>query len=116
MHALRKRLGADRILTEGPGYRLRVEPGELDLERFELLVARGRSELAADDAEVAASTLREALALWRGPALVDVAYEPFAEAETARLDELRLVALEERIDARLALAQHAGALPRRAAG
>src|SRR3954463_7135450 len=66
VHGLRRRLGAERIEREGPGYRLRLEPGELDVERFELLVARGPSELAGGDADAAASTLREALGLWRG--------------------------------------------------
>jgi predicted ATPase/DNA-binding SARP family transcriptional activator len=111
VHSLRKRLGQQRIATEGVGYRLEVEPGELDLDRFERLVARGRSELGAGDAEEAASTLQEALALWRGPALADVAYEPFAQAEIARLEELRLVALEERIEAELALARHQELVP-----
>jgi DNA-binding SARP family transcriptional activator len=83
----RKALGADRIVTRAPGYLVRVEPGELDLERFEALLER-------DDSEA----LREALALWRGPALADLAFEPFAQAETSRLEELRLAALERRIE------------------
>jgi predicted ATPase/DNA-binding SARP family transcriptional activator len=111
VHALRKRLGQERIATEGPGYRLRVEPGELDLERFERLVAHGRSELASGEADAAARTLGEALALWRGPALADVVYEPFAQVEIARLEELRLAALEERIEAELALARHHDLVP-----
>jgi predicted ATPase/DNA-binding SARP family transcriptional activator len=111
VHALRKLLGPERITTDGPGYRLHVEPGELDLERFGRLVARGRNELAVGDAEAAASTLRKGLALWRGPALVDVAYESFAQAEIARLEELRLVALEERIEADLGLARHDELVP-----
>src|SRR4051812_6998521 len=89
VHALRRQLGAERIETEGPGYRLCLQPGELDLERFELLAARGRSELAGGEAEAAASTLREALEQWRGPAYEDVRYETFAQAEAARLEELR---------------------------
>jgi predicted ATPase/DNA-binding SARP family transcriptional activator len=105
VHSLRKRLGQERIATDGPGYRLALEPGELDSERFERLVARGRNELAAGDAEASSGSFREALALWRGPALADVAYEPFAQAEIARLEELRLVAQEERIEAELALAR-----------
>ncbi len=84
---LRKLLGVDRIVTRPPGYLIRVEPGELDLQRFEAL-------LAQDDVEA----LREALALWRGPALADFAFEPFAQAETGRLEEMRLAALERRID------------------
>ena len=111
VHSLRKRLGQERISTEGGGYRLVVQPGEVDLDRFERLVARGRGELGSGNAEGAASTLREALALWRGPALADVGYEPFAQAEIARLDELRLVALEERIEADLALARHDELVP-----
>jgi predicted ATPase/DNA-binding SARP family transcriptional activator len=102
VHALRRRLGADRIATEASGYRLRLEPGELDLERFEQLVARGRAEAPA----AAAETLREALDLWRGPAYEDVRYEAFAQAEVARLDELRLAALEDRIEADLQLGRH----------
>ena len=80
VHGLRRRLGAERIEREGPGYRLCLERGELDLERFELLVARGRSELAGGEADAAASTFREALGLWRGPAYEDVRYEAFAQA------------------------------------
>ena len=87
VHALRSALGADRIVTRAPGYLLRVEDGELDAERFEQLVHDGKPV--------------EALALWRGHALADVAFEPFAQAEAARLEERRLAALEARIDADL---------------
>jgi predicted ATPase/DNA-binding SARP family transcriptional activator len=111
VHALRKLLGQERIATDGPGYRLRVEPDELDLERFERLVVCGRSKLASGDADEAASIFREALGLWRGPALLEVTYEAFAQSEIARLEELRLVALEERIDADLALARHLELVP-----
>ncbi len=93
---LRKILGSDRILTRSPGYSVRVESGELDLERFERLVERRDAD-----------SLRAALGLWRGPALADLAYEPFTQVEIARLEELRLAALEERIDADLALGRHA---------
>src|SRR5262249_40885834 len=106
VHALRKRLGQDRITTEGQGYRLRVEPGELDLDCFERLCAQGRAALASGDANEAGSLLRDALDLWRGPALADVAYEAFAQSDIARLEELRTVALEERVEADLALARH----------
>ena len=85
---------------------LRVASGELDADRFEALLDTSRRALAAGDAAAAAQQLREALALWRGPALADVAYEPFAQPEIARLEELRLVALEERVDADLALGLH----------
>ena len=88
---LRKSLGADRIVTRPPGYLIRVGPGELDLMRFEAL-------LEQDDV----GALREALGLWRGPALADLVFEPFAQGETGRLEELRLVALERRIDLDLA--------------
>src|SRR5262245_59868231 len=111
VHSLRKRLGQGRISTEGAGYRLVVEPGEVDLDRFERLVARGRSELASGDAVAAVTTLRGALGLWRGPALADVAYEPFAQVEIARLEELRLVAVEERIEAGLALGRQHDLVP-----
>ena len=96
VHALRKALGADRIVTRQPGYLVRVEPDELDVERFARLAASGDAD-----------ELRQALALWRGPALADVAYEPFAQAEAARLDESRLAALEARISADLDRGQHA---------
>ncbi|HXV33812.1 MAG TPA: BTAD domain-containing putative transcriptional regulator [Gaiellaceae bacterium] len=95
------------ILTRPPGYVLHVAPDQLDALRFERLLARGRKALTAGKAELAAATLRDALALWRGPALADVAYEPWAQAEIARLEELRKAALEERIDADLALGRHA---------
>jgi DNA-binding SARP family transcriptional activator len=87
---LRKTLGPDRIVTRPPGYLIRVGLEELDLERFERLVAEGSAE-----------SLQEALALWRGPALADLAYESFVQEETARLEELRLTAQERRIDADL---------------
>ncbi len=100
---LRKALGGGRLATYGRGYVLRVEPSELDLARFERLADEARG--AAPD--VAARKLGEALALWRGPALADLAYEPFAQAEIARLEELRLTVLEQRIDADLACGWHA---------
>ncbi len=112
VHGLRRRLaGAERIERAGPGYRLRLEPGELDSERFEQLVARGRAQLAESDAGEAASTLRGALGLWRGHAYEDVRYEAFAQAEVARLEELRLAALEDRIEAELALGRHRDLVP-----
>jgi DNA-binding SARP family transcriptional activator len=97
---LRKLLGeADAIVTKEPGYMIRVGPDELDLLRFERLVQEGQRS----SPEAAARLLRNALALWRGPALADVSDETFARAEIVRLEELRLVALEGRIDADLAL-------------
>ena len=96
-----------RLLTRGRGYLLHVEEGELDLDRFERLVDTGSGALASDRPAEAADSLREALALWRGPPLADVAYEEFAQAEIARLEERHLGALEQRIDADLALGRHA---------
>ena len=108
---LRKSLAGDKsqpvIETRPPGYAVRVEPGRLDVECFEGLLSRARRRRSAGDLEETASVLREALALWRGEALADFAYEPFAQAAIARLEELRLVALEERIEADLAVGRHA---------
>ena len=100
---LRKTLGEGRVVTQTPGYRLQVEPSELDLDLFEQLVGEARMA----DPEGAAQKLRRALALWRGPALGDLAYEPFVQTEIARLEELRWAALEQRIDADLATGRHA---------
>ena len=94
---LRRVLGADRVVRRPPGYLLVVEPGELDLERFERLVEGG--------------SLHEALGLWRGPALADVLYEPFAGEEAERLEDRRLVALEDRIEADLAAGEGARLVP-----
>jgi DNA-binding SARP family transcriptional activator len=96
---LRKTLGAEVLETKAPGYRLRICPGELDLDRFRVLVESARDL----DPQTRAEKLRHALALWRGPALADLAYEAFAEPHVAYLEELRLATLEERIDADLAL-------------
>jgi DNA-binding SARP family transcriptional activator len=102
---LRRELG-DRLVTQAPGYLIRTEPGELDLERFRRLVERARG---AEPAE-ASDLLREALALWRGAPLADLAGEP-AAAAAAHLGELRLEALERRIDADLARGRHAEVVP-----
>jgi DNA-binding SARP family transcriptional activator len=99
---LRKTLGKDAVETKAPGYRLRLEPGELDLRRFESLLAEAREA----EPVAAASLLGKALSLWRGPPYADVGFEPFAQAEIARLEELRLDALEARIEAHLALGRH----------
>ena len=104
---LRRALGDGLLVTQGSGYTLRLEPGSLDLDRFEELLAEGRRALDGGDAERAVELLREALALWRGTPLADVAFESFAQPEIARLEERRLVALEERIEADLALGRHA---------
>jgi predicted ATPase/DNA-binding SARP family transcriptional activator len=97
----------ERIVTQSPGYLLRVRKGELDLERFERLASEGRVALAGDDPAAASALLGEALALWRGDPLADFAYEGFAHEPIARLEELRLSVLEERIAADLQLGRHA---------
>jgi len=109
MHVLglRRVLEEGRLETQGRGYRLRIDPGELDLERVETLA----DDAARNAPEAAASMLREALSLFRGEPLADVVYEPFAAAETARLAELRLHLLEERVEADLALGHHAALVP-----
>jgi predicted ATPase/DNA-binding SARP family transcriptional activator len=103
---LRKVLGDGLLVTQGRGYVLAISPGQLDVDRFESLVAAGRDALADGDARTAAARLREALQVWRGPALADFTYESFAQAPIARWEEERLVALEERIDADLTLGEH----------
>ena len=96
-----------RIRTVGGGYLLSLAPGELDAELFEERVRDGRRMLEQGDATGAGELLNQALALWRGPPLADVAFEEFAQPEVGRLEELRLVALEARIDADLELGRHA---------
>ena len=104
---LRKALGSAGalIVTREPGYVLRLEREQLDLHVFERLVG----EAEAAEPATAAAKLREALSLWRGPPLADLYYESFAQPAIARLEELRLAAVEKRIDADLALGRH-GAL------
>ncbi len=100
---LRKALGAGVIVTQGRGYRLAVAPEQVDAVRFEALGAEGRRALAGGDAARAKQRLCSALGLWRGEPLAEFAYEPFAQAAIARLQEARLAALEDRIEADLAL-------------
>lgn len=99
---LRKLLGHDRLERRPPGYTLRVAPDELDLDRFDDALKRGRETLASGDARGAATILREALALWRGPVLADLQFEPFAQQAVEQLEEKRVAALEERFEAELA--------------
>ncbi|MGB8005117.1 MAG: AfsR/SARP family transcriptional regulator, partial [Gaiellaceae bacterium] len=106
VHGLRQALGADRIETHGTGYRLRVAPGELDLERFDRLVAGAAKSLSSSQPADAAEDLRTALGLWRGSALADLGGEPVAQTEAARLEDRRLRALELLNDAELALGRH----------
>jgi DNA-binding SARP family transcriptional activator len=94
------------LVSRGHGYLLRIEPGQLDADCFRDLLEQGRRALAADDAEGAAQTLRAALKLWRGPPLADFTYEAFAQRQIAELEELRLGAIEDRIEADLALGRH----------
>ena len=108
---LRKALGTAALETRAGGYALNVDAASVDLRRFEELTRDGRARLAAGDPAGARAALAEALALWRGPPLADFAYEPFAQTEIARLEELRVGALEERIDAELAVGDHAGLVP-----
>lgn len=104
---LRRALGPDaRLQTRSPGYVLHVAAEQLDLRRFERLTEEAGQALARGEAETAFELQRDALALWRGPALADLAHEPFTELATGRLEEIRLAALEQRLDAELALGRH----------
>src|SRR3954470_14412098 len=104
---LRKDLGHHPVLDPTPaGYRLALDPDELDLTRFERALARGRHTLAAGDPHHAAEQLRAALHLWRGTPLEEFAWAPFAPPEIHRLAELHLGALESRIEADLAAGRH----------
>jgi len=105
--ALRKALGADVIATRRPGYVIELDEDRIDLGRFERLRGEARRALERGDAHAGAAKLREALALWRGDALADVGFEPSIVAEAARLEDRRLAALEDRIDADLALGRSA---------
>ena len=95
------------VATREHGYELELDLERLDAHRFGQLVAEGRGELAAGRPERAAAALDGALSLWRGPPLADLANEPFAQREIARLDDLRVAAFELLIEAKLALGAHA---------
>ena len=99
---LRKELGAEFLETRAPGYVLRVDPARIDARRFEQLLRDARRAAPEERREL----LVRALDLWRGPALAEFAFEQFAQAEIRRLEELRLVAVEERIEADLELGRH----------
>ncbi|HEX3686016.1 MAG TPA: BTAD domain-containing putative transcriptional regulator, partial [Gaiellaceae bacterium] len=105
VHGLRRALGTERIETVGRGYRAVVAEDELDLVRFERLLERGRAALEAGRTDDAADDLREALGVWRGPALADVPEET-RRGEAEPLDELRLTALELRYEAELGCGRH----------
>src|SRR5215472_3056705 len=100
---LRRLLPAGRLITTAPGYMLRIFEAELDVAQFEQLIFEGRDALAGGGAAKALQLLDQAMTLWRGPPLADFRYEPFAQAEIARLEELQLACLEERNEAHLAL-------------
>jgi DNA-binding SARP family transcriptional activator len=108
---LRKALGEGILLTRAPGYLLQIEPDALDIRHFERLLEEARRRLAGGEPAQARPLLEDALRLWRGPPLAEFAYEDFAQAEIARLEELRLAALEERIETDLALGRHADVVP-----
>lgn len=105
---LRKALGPDRDNLESrrSGYVLSIDPDELDAARFERLAVEGRAAHARGDPETATALLREALSLWRGPALADVSDAPFAQAEAVRLQDLRLATMQQRIWADFELGRH----------
>jgi len=100
---IRKVLGPDLLRTLPAGYVLELGPDQLDARRFERLLNEGRAAIAVGDAATAAALLHDGLDLWRGPALADFTFEPFAQTEIARLEDLRVAALEARIEAELAL-------------
>jgi DNA-binding SARP family transcriptional activator len=111
--ALRKELpaGADKLRTVGSAYVLQLAPEELDRDRFERGLAEGRAALAAGELEDAVERLTAALGLWRGAPLSDFTYERFAQDEIARLEELHIAAVEDRIEAELALGRHSEVIP-----
>ena len=109
---LRKALGADAIQTQPQGYRLNVEPETIDFVRFERLLSEGRAALAAGNSHAAADLLGEGLRLWRGEPLADATFEPFAQSAVVRLNELRLTAIEEHVEAELGLGRHADVVGR----
>jgi DNA-binding SARP family transcriptional activator len=104
---LRKVLDPGRLSSRPGGYLLHVDDGELDATAFESEVAAGRSALRAGDAAGAARLFEQALARWRGPALTDAGDGVTVRAEASRLEELRLIAMESQLEARLALGQYA---------
>ncbi|HZC75615.1 MAG TPA: BTAD domain-containing putative transcriptional regulator, partial [Gaiellaceae bacterium] len=111
VHGLRRALGAERIERHGTGYRLQLDPAELDLSRFDRLVETAAAALGAGRAAAAAEDLGHALALWAGAPLADLTGEPVREAEAPQLEERRLRALELLHDAELELGRHDELVP-----
>src|SRR5262249_59115381 len=105
--ALEPAAGCQVVLTRPGAYLLRATGEHIDVRRFERLTSEGRRALAANAPGQAAAGLREALALWRGEPLSDISHEHFAQLEIARLEELRANAIEDRIEADIALGRHA---------
>ena len=102
-----ERSSEEMLVTQGRGYVLRTEPERVDLYRFEALIDQGRKALVDRDPAGASALLREALDLWRGPPLAGLEDEPFAQPHIARIEDLRLTAVEDRIEADLAMGRHA---------
>jgi DNA-binding SARP family transcriptional activator len=111
IYRLRRLLGRDRIRREAGGYRLSVAAGERDIDTFEDLIRRARAQTEAGDHCAAAATLGDALDLWRGPAWTAVPDQPAIAADARRLEELRVVTLEERFEARPPPGRAAGSSP-----
>jgi DNA-binding SARP family transcriptional activator len=107
---LRKSLEPGVLVTRSPGYELQLAPEDLDAQRFEAAVDAGKTALGAGRAADARRILHDALELWRGPPLADLTFEECLQGDIARLDELRVGALEARIDADLALGSHGDAI------
>src|SRR6478609_1789205 len=107
---LRKSLEPGLLVTRSPGYELRIAPGDVDAQRFEAAVDEGRAALSAGRPADARRILQDALALWRGPPFADLTFEECLQGDIARLQELRMAALEARIEAGLALGSHGDAI------
>jgi DNA-binding SARP family transcriptional activator len=108
---LRKAIGRDALVREPHGYVVRVEPESVDAVLFERKLGEARQELSAGSAVAGSELLREALSLWRGPALADIEPGPRTRAAAAALDDLRLSALEDRVEADLVLGRHYDLVP-----
>jgi predicted ATPase/DNA-binding SARP family transcriptional activator len=111
VHNLRGAIGRDRIVTRGTGYLFRAETDEIDAARFERRFSEGRAALAGGDAEQALALLDEALELWEGEPLADLPFVPFVSVERERLEQLRMLAEEQRFEAQLALGDEVEIVP-----